>query len=386
MNSLKYILLCSILTLVSCNKNKSVESENQVSEVHADDGNIYVSKAQFENAKMSFGSVMDKDFSQTIHTSGVIAVPPQSKAVISAFSGGYIKNTHLLVGDKVKKGERLLSIENPEFITMQQQYLETAEQLVYLKSEYERQETMFKENISSQKNYLKAESEYKSAVARSNSLQKNLEMLNINPESVLAGNIVSQVNIFSPINGYVSEILINTGTYVSPADKIMEIMNTDHIHLELKVFEKDLLRLKKGQEILFKIPEASQENFKGEVHVIGSTIDPKSRVSVVHGIIDNKTDANFSVGMFVEAMITTETTTQSALPNDAVVELDGKHYILVLESEDINGYQLHPIEVKVETSYNGYTSFNTQLDPKARFLTKGGFVLLQSDDSEGHSH
>src|SRR5690625_1212643 len=130
---------------------------------------------------MSFGSVMEKDFAKTIHTNGTIDVPPQSKAVISAFSGGYIKNTHLLIGDKVKKGERLLSIENPEFITMQQQYLETAEQLAYLKSEYERQKTMLEENITSQKNYLKAESEYKSAVARTNSLKKNLEMLNINP-------------------------------------------------------------------------------------------------------------------------------------------------------------------------------------------------------------
>ena len=143
-----------------------------------------------------------------------------------------------MVGDKVKKGERLLSIENPEFITMQQQYLETAEQLAYLKSEYERQKTMFEENITSQKNYLKAESEYKSAVARTNSIKKNLEMLNINPVSVLEGNIVSQVNIFSPIDGYVTKILVNTGTYVSPADKIMEIMNTDHIHLELKVLKR----------------------------------------------------------------------------------------------------------------------------------------------------
>lgn len=386
MNPIKYFLFFSFLALVSCNNNKSVESESQVTETHSDSENIYVSKAQFESAKMSFGSVMEKDFAKTIHTNGTIDVPPQSKAVISAFSGGYIKNTHLLIGDKVKKGERLLSIENPEFITMQQQYLETAEQLAYLKSEYERQKTMLEENITSQKNYLKAESEYKSAVARTNSLKKNLEMLNINPTSVLAGNIVSQVNIYSPIDGYVTKILVNTGTYVSPADKIMELMNTDHIHLELKVFEKDLLQLKKGQEILFRIPEASQDNFKGELHVVGTTIDPKSRVTMVHGHIDEKIDANFSVGMFVEASIVTETFTQPALPDDTVVELDGKYYILQLESEDADGYQMHPIEVTVETSYNGYTSFKTQLDPKATFLTKGGFVLIQGEDSGGHSH
>src|SRR5690625_583878 len=262
MNPIKYILLFSLLGLVGCNNNKSLESENQEAEAHSDTDNIFVSKAQFENAQMSFGSISERDFAQTVQTSGIIDIPPQSKAVISAFSGGYIKNTHLLIGDKVKKGERLLSIENPEFITMQQQYLETAEQLADLKSEYERQKTMLEEYITSQKNYLKSESEYKSAVARTNRLKKNLEMLNINPTSVLARNIVSQVNIYSPIDGYVTKVLVNTGTYVSPADKIMELMNTDHIHLELKVFEKDLLQLKKGQEILFRIPEASQEDRK----------------------------------------------------------------------------------------------------------------------------
>lgn len=386
MNPIKYILLCSALILVSCNNSKNTENENQASEVKAHDDNLYVSKAQFENAKMSFGTIMEKDFAQTVHTNGVIDVPPQSKAVISAFSGGYIKYTPLLIGDKVRKGERLVSIENPEFINMQQLYLETAEQLAYLKSEFERQKTMFEENISSQKNYLKAESEYKTAMARANSLKKNLEMLNISPTSVLEGNIVSQVNIYSPIDGYVTQVLVNIGTYVSPADKIIEIMNTDHVHLELKVFEKDLLQLKKGQQILFRVPEASQEYYKGELHLVGTTIDSRSRIALVHGHIDQEKEANFSVGMFVEADIVTGTSAHLALPDDAVVELDGLNYVLLLENEDTGGYHLHPIEVEVEASYSGFTSFKTPLDQEAKFLTKGGFVLLQGEDSGGHSH
>lgn len=386
MNPIKYILLCSALMLVSCNNNNSKENKEQASEAEAHDDNLYVSKAQFENAKMSFGNAMEKDFAQTVQTNGVIDVPPQSKAVISAFSGGYIKNTPLLIGDKVRKGERLVTIENPEFINMQQLYLETAEQLAYLKSEFERQKTMFEENISSQKNYLKAESEYKTAMARTNSLKKNLEMLNISPASVLEGNIVSQVSIYSPIDGYVTQVLVNTGTYVSPADKIMEVMNTDHIHLELKVFEKDLLQLKKGQQVMFRVPEASQEYYKGELHLVGTTIDSRSRIALVHGHIDHENEANFSVGMFVEAAIVTGSSAHLALPDDAVVELDGINYVLLLEEEDTDGYYLHPVEIEVKASYNGFTSFKTPLDQEAKFLTKGGFVLLQGEDSGGHSH
>lgn len=388
MQYIKSILLLLAFILASCNNSeKEVESTDSTSEEIAD-GNIHLSKAQFENAKMEIGQLTEKPFAQTVQTSGVIDVPPHSRAVVSAFAGGYIKNTPLLVGSKVSKGQRLVTIQNPEFITMQQNYMETVAQLSYLNSEYERQKTMLEEKITSQKSYLKAESEYKTALARSNSLKKNLQMLNINPASVAAGNIVSQVNIYSPIDGNVTQVFVNTGTYVSPADKIMEIMNTDHIHLELKVFEKDLLQLKKDQEILFSVPEASKETFKGDVHLVGTSIDPNSRIAMIHGHIDEKDSQNFTAGMFVEAQIVTGTSNHLALPENAIVELDGVNYVLLIENENNDEYQLHSARVKVGATYQGYTIIEnaSEFEKDSRFLTKGGFVLLQEEGGGGHGH
>ncbi|WP_410004837.1 efflux RND transporter periplasmic adaptor subunit [Aequorivita nionensis] len=385
MNYIKSLLLLSALVLAACN-NSEKESPLLTSPEGRDDI-VHLSKAQFENAKMEVGQLTEKPFAETVQTSGMIDVPPQSRAVISAFAGGYIKNTPLLVGNKVSKGQRLVTLENPEFINMQQNYLETAEQLSYLKSEYERQRIMFDEKITSQKSFLKAESEYKSNLARYNSLKKNLEMLNINPASVQAGNIVSAVNIYSPIDGNVTQVFVNTGTYVSPADKIMEIMNTDHIHLELKVFEKDLLQLKKKQEILFTVPEASKEVFKGEVHLVGTSIDPNSRIAMVHGHIDEKDEQNFTAGMFVEAQIVTGTSDQWALPENAVVEMEGKNYVLKIENETADEFEILPVEVKIGATYNGFTAIgkSEEFKPETKFLTKGAFVLLQ-EEGGGHDH
>src|SRR5690554_7288974 len=95
MNPIKYILLFGVLSLVSCNKNNNTKNESQTTEDQADN-NIFVSKAQFESAKMSFGNPIEKDFAQTVHTTGELDVPPQNIAEISSFSGGYIKHTHLL--------------------------------------------------------------------------------------------------------------------------------------------------------------------------------------------------------------------------------------------------------------------------------------------------
>lgn len=384
MNYIKSIFLLSLLVFIGC--NQSEKSTNQETEVHTDNEMVYVTKAQFDSANMEMGSLTEKPFAQTVKTNGIIDVPPQSKAIISAFLGGYVKNTPLLIGDKVNKGQRLVTLENPEFITMQQSYLESAEQVSYLKSEFERHKTMLEENITSQKSFLKAESDYKTALARTNSLRKNLHMLNINPDAVLEGTIVSEVNIYSPIAGYVTEVFVNTGSYVSSADKIMEIINTDHMHLELKVFEKDLMHIKKDQEILFKVSEASEEYYKGDVHLVGTSINANSRVALVHGHIDHDNDAHFSTGMFVEAEIVTGASNALALPEEAVIELEGAYFVLLLESENNEAYEFRPLEVKIKHTYNGFTSFETKLPLDGKYLTKGGFVLLQVEGAGGHAH
>lgn len=388
MKYIKSLLLLSILVLAACNNSKTEETSLEITSEESNPGIIHLSKAQFENAKMEIEQFTEKPFAKTVQTNGMIDVPPQSRAVISAFSGGYIKNTPLLVGNKVSKGQRLVTLENPEFITMQQNYLESAEQLSYLKSEFERQKIMFDEKITSQKSYLKAESEYKSNLARYNSLRKNLEMLNINPTSVQAGNIVSQVNIYSPIDGNVTQVYVNTGTYVSPADKIMEIMNTDHIHLELKVFEKDLLQLKKGQEILFSVPEVSKDIFKGAVHLVGTSIDPNTRTALIHGHIDEKDEQNFTTGMFVEVQIVTGTSNQMALPENAIVEMEDKNYVLLIENENADEFELRSVEVKIGANYRGFTAIENadQFNVDSQFLTKGAFVLLKEEGGGGHSH
>src|SRR5690554_5046918 len=124
MNTIKSIYLLAALTLAACNNaNKEITTEEAHSEENTSEI-IHLSKAQFQTARMEVGEFAEKPFAETVQTSGMIDVPPQSRAVISAFAGGYIKNTPLLVGDKVSKGQRLVTLENPEFITLQQRYLE----------------------------------------------------------------------------------------------------------------------------------------------------------------------------------------------------------------------------------------------------------------------
>ena len=357
--SIKYItaLLLTFLIL-SCgkseNQSKDTDKHSDNKEIVENKDLIVVSKEQFESEKMKLVNLQDLSFPTYIKTTGMIDVPPSSKAIISAYVGGYIKNSPLLIGDEVKKGQALVTIENLDFIQMQQEYLEAFEQLTYLKSEYERQKELFSEKISSKKSFLKAESDYKKTNAMYNGLRKKLQMLNINPKSVESGNLTSVSTIYSPINGSITDVNVSTGTHISPADRIMEIVNTEHIHLELKVFEKDVLKIKKGQKVIFRIPESSDESFEGDIHLIGNSID-ENRTVQVHAHIDHEIKHNFIVGMFVETDIVIEDSISKALPESAFVDVNNKNYVLILKSTDNENYTFIKKEIIVGETYNNFT-------------------------------
>ncbi len=373
-----YSLIFS-LALVACG-NSEKNNETAV-EAPSNSHEITITQSQFTSEHMQLGKLEAHLFNDVIKTSGMIDVPPHNKASISAFMGGYITKTPLLIGDKVKKGQLLVTLENPEFVEMQQQYLEISEQLNYLKSEFTRQKTLFDEKITSQKNFLKAESTYKSSLAQYNGLRKKLNMMRINPVAVEQGQITSTVNLYSPIDGFVTKVNISNGAYVSPADVILEILDTNHIHIELSVFEKDILKVKKGQKIAFKIPEASKETFEAEVHLVGTTIDETNRSVKVHAHIINEDQANFIVGMFVEAEIITTASTHLALPNSAILEMDDSFYALVLNKKENNNLHFKKIKLDLGTQNEDFTAIlnSDKLINKA-LLAKGGFMLLNDTE------
>lgn len=371
-----YIITLLGFILVSCGE-KTTDQAEPSSQTEAMDDRIQVTQAQFDQSKMSLGELEEKSFPTVVTVNGMIDVPPENRAVVNASMGGYIKTTPLLIGDIVRKGQLLVTIENPEFVALQQQYMEVNEQLIYLKAEYDRQVTMRAENITSQKSFLKAESEYKTAVARHTGLDRQLRMINISPASVRTGKISSVVSINAPIAGSITKVNVTKGSYVSPATEILEIIDNDHIHLELSVFEKDILKVKKGQEIDFKIPEASSAVYKAEVHLVGASIEA-NRTIKVHGHLEDEYGVNFLTGMFVDASIVTDSAFAKALPSESVIEVDGILYVLTLDEKVGGIYYFRQEEVVVKGDYGGFSLIERKngFEPNTTFLTKGVFNLL----------
>jgi cobalt-zinc-cadmium efflux system membrane fusion protein len=373
----KIITVILVFTLHSCAEKKEQPDQRETSSTAVMDNRIKVTQAQFEQSKMTLGNLEEKSFPTVVNVNGMIDVPPENRAVVNATMGGYIKTTPLLIGDAVRKGQVLATLENPEFVMLQQEYMEINEQLIYLKSEYDRQITMKSENITSQKSYLKAESDYRTAVATHTGLDKQLRMIHIAPSKVREGSISSVAPIYAPISGSITKMNVTMGSYVSPATEILEIIDSDHIHLELSVFEKDIMKIKKGQRIKFKIPESSSETYGAEVHLVGTSIDAHRTIRV-HGHLNDTSSDNFLTGMFVTAGIITDSAFAKALPNPSIVLVGQISYVLVLDKIEGETYYFKQVEVVVKDSYEGFSIVQGEavFKPQTQFLTKGAFNLL----------
>ncbi|MDL2303053.1 efflux RND transporter periplasmic adaptor subunit [Dysgonomonas sp. OttesenSCG-928-D17] len=372
-----YILtVLSIALLNSCGgESKSSEGNSPEQE---DTALVEVTQDQFNSMNMEISTLKEREFDNMVKASGKIDVPPKNRAKVTSFIGGYVKSISLLVGNKVSKGQPLLTLESPEYIDLQQSYLEIAGQMEYLKSEYERQKTLFDEKISSQKKYLEAESDYKRAKATYESLRQKLNMLRINPSQVEQGKFSSYITVYSPISGDITVINANVGMAISPVDVIMEIVETQAMHLELAVFEKDIFNLKNGQKIKFTVPQVGSDEFEAQVTQIGKSVGGNDRVINVYASLDTDTKRKLLTGMFVEAQLIADSRNAISVPFDAVTTEEGNNFLLVLESEKESIYTFRKTLVKTGERNGDWIEIipDDKLDSDTKVLTKGVYDVI----------
>ncbi|MFN8416113.1 MAG: efflux RND transporter periplasmic adaptor subunit [Cytophagaceae bacterium] len=406
------IIIAASSLLYACGKSSDT---SETEEHHEEEqGIVELTNAQFKSAGIQYGKVELKNLSSTITVNGILDAPPQNMASVSALMGGFIKSTDLLQGMKVKKGQIIATLQNPDFIQIQTQYLENVQKLKFLELEYKRQEELSKENVSSAKTFQQVSSDYYSLQATIGGLEEKLKIMNIDPSTLTRSSVRSIVNIYSPINGYVTTVNVNIGKFVNPQDIICEIVDTKHLHAELTVFEKDISKLKIGQKIRFVLVNENNKERTASIYLINHQISPERTVRV-HAHIDQE-DPNLMPNMYLKALIEVgEQKKTTALPEEAIVNIGEKFYIFIKDDEHGNedtathketeekhydstdikheeGQSFRVIEIQKGITQNGYTEvilpegFETTHE---EIVIKGAYALLSkmnNSEEEGHAH
>lgn len=323
---------------LSCEKKAAEEQTEVVSA-------IQLTAEQKQNAGITFGQLEEKELPQEVSCNGLVDVPPISLASISLPISGYIKSTtELLPGKKVAKGEVLATIASLEYIQMQQDYLQASSQLALLSGEKSRQQVLTNEEVGSKKKLQQAEADLGNLQAQQKGLALKLELLGCDMKALASGSISSTIKVKAPIEGFIQKVDISIGKYINPTDVIATMVGVNHKHVELKVFEKDLVNLKIGQSI--KI-EAEGNSSVGKVFLVGKQVDLETRTTSVHGHFNNETEeAKFTVGQFVNAKILVNNVKMLTIPQAGFARVGKGGFIYVEKS---NG-QMEQVPVEVLAS------------------------------------
>jgi cobalt-zinc-cadmium efflux system membrane fusion protein len=143
--------------------------------------------------------------------------------------------------------------------------------------------------------------------------------------------------------------------------------------------EKDLSKVHAGQPIQFSIQEDSSRQYEATVHLVNKNVDHDNRTIGIHGhLLDTKLNDKFNPGMYVEADIYTASETKASLPQEALVDVDGQFYVLVLASSSDGNQRFKKKEVKTGFSSKGYVEIlNTEdFNSETEFLIDGAFNLI----------
>jgi cobalt-zinc-cadmium efflux system membrane fusion protein len=272
---------------------------------------------------------------EVIHCSGVVEVPPQYRATVSAPLGGYVREIRHYVGDSVRKGDILCALEHPDLIQLQDQWLESKARLAFLQADAERKESLARQDATSSRTLEMAQSEYREELARFQSLGATLRMAGISEETLDRQGIVNQVFIRSPISGFITDIPINVGKYAAPNDVLYSIIDPSHLHLELNVFPADAARVKPGMRLTFELPGVAGVQ-GGYIKLVGKDVHATRKAVVVHAHADREDLPGMRPGSFVDVSIPLQTDSAYVLPVEALMRQAGRSYLLRQSGEGMD--------------------------------------------------
>jgi cobalt-zinc-cadmium efflux system membrane fusion protein len=387
-NIVKTIIL-SIITvaLFSCKSGSNTQTETEEEEVLPEDI-VELREDQIKLANIETGSIELRSLSGTLKVSGTVTTSPQNLATVCLPMGGFVKNTSLIAGSAVSKGQILATVENQDFVDIQQNYLEVKNKLEFAEAEYKRHTELYKDDVYSQKNVQQVTSDYKTLKAQAKALEQKLSLIGVNPSTLNEDNINSAISVSSPISGYIKAVNINIGKYVAPSDVMFEIVNSNNLLLELTLFEKDADKTAIGQNIRFFINNETEQH-NATIYQTGKSIGSDKTIKAFAQV--QGSCKNVLPGMYVNATIETSGNSKvTALPSEAIVNFDDKDYIFVFEKnkeEDGKPFtEYRMIQIQKGFTDNGYTEVKLPegMDYKnMKVVTKGAYNLLSAKKNAG---
>jgi len=355
------------------------------------------------NHAIEMETVTPQPIAGVILATGKVLVPEDRMANIGPVHEGRLVRLFAGQGSNVKKGQKLADLESADIDQAEADYLKaladydnarrsSAAEVKFAQATYDRTKMLYEKTITAGKNLQAAEHdlELAKATAASNlagttaaltSARRHLLILGLKESEIdgLAHNssLSAVFSLTSPISGVVIERNGTIGATVGSDANVFKIIDISRVWIDANVFEKDLERVRRGQEVKISVPAFPGETFSGKVILISTVVEPETRTVKVRTEVPNS-DGRLKPDMFANVQIITDLhRTAISIPQAAVLDDEGKPVVFVSEA---SGYQKRPVVVGIQG--DGRVEITEGLQAGDKVVVKGNYLLLQQSKSQ----
>lgn len=390
---IKRFILVAALTVItfvgfsflSQSKAETSESENQEEEI--DFQNIPLSEKQVKAVDLKMGEAQEREMDAMLHVNGSLVLRAQDMGNVSSLMGGIVKNVYVKEGQMVSRGQVVATIENTNVVTLQREYYTAYKESEMARLELDRQKTLASAGAGIKKTLQMSEKNYKVAQANLLGTGRQLQQMGISTKEVAKGKFTTVFPLRAPISGTVSDMQASLGSYADMQTPLMKIRNNHAVECDLNVFEKDIAKVKVGDQVLVSLTNQPGVNVSGRVYGMNQYLNKGTKSVAVHVKLDAKRGAKLFEGMYVSGQIATGRQLCMTLPDKAIVSADGKQYVFALNQQHSKGgtYSFSRHEVTTGVSNNGYTevALCKHLKKGQKIVTDNAFYLASLTGDHG---
>ena len=383
------IVVCTAIAFLAFSfysESKADKEENEEKEEEVDFQNIPLTSKQLNAIDLKLGEAQKRELDAMLHVNGTLVLRAQNMADVASLMGGVVKSISVKEGQQINKGQVVATIENTEIVSLQKDYYSAYKEMESAKLEMERQKTLASTGAGIKKTLLLSEKDYKVAKANLIGIGRQLTQLGISTASVAKGKFTTVFPLYAPIKGTVSEITASLGSYVDMQTPLMKIRNNNAVECDLNVFERDLNKVKIGNRVLLSLTNQPGVKVSGHVYGMNEYFNEGTKSVAVHVKLDATRGTNLFDGMYVSGQIATGRQLCVALPNKAIVNIEGKQYIFALNKQPKNGeYSFSRHEVTTGVRNDGYTevSLCKHIQNGQKIVTDNAFYLASQIGDHG---
>lgn len=392
------VLILTLFLLYSCdnksaNNNALNEDKNQVSQQdnahkkhdkhdHEETNKVHFSASRLASLGIKVDTLPERSLSKNIKVNGRLALFPQHRATVTAILGANVTAINVIESEKVEKGQILAYLSHPNLTNLQAAYIRAYNQMQFLEKEYQREEHLYEAGVGSGRTYQQAQANFLAMKGEVAGYEAQLMQLNIDAKKTRAGKILQNVPVVSPTDGNIERVLIQLGQFVDPNEALFMIMNLEHIHADLMVFEKNVSQVREGQKVSFRVESIPGKTLSARIFAVGKNFEQSPKAVRVHAEIEQI--ENFLIpGMYIYGEINTGSSLVNALPESAVVKEGAQTYIFLAEiphknNNKVEEWMFKPIEVVTGTAEDGWIEIKLMnpLPKKAKVVWNNAYYLI----------